>query len=200
MKMLIFVLVVLGVYMQNGFAQTQDSLDTKQTTTQDSNCNCTPSIPIEIIASQVAAGLPLYWSAKLQKGAVEDKNGLGAASLFALSGSYVLLTYRVGMSAEFTSDCKASYWHAAWIGVVTHLTSRVIYDGFYESKHPIDNNKFNFSQYVAYSIIPSVATVLLFNLFLEPTIKKRLETGLLDGHFVPFYSDNSYGLSYSVKF
>lgn len=160
---------------------------------KDDTCLCRPSIPIEIAAVQLLWGLPAYWIPRV----VADKLLISPSAMFA---SYTLLMFTVGVSAELTSGCEANYLHAWWIGCLTHMFSMLISSSLGDYKPFEPRYKFHFGQYIGYSIVPSVATVLLFNLFLEPPEKKNADQGLLDGMWLPYYNGNSYGLGYSVKF
>jgi hypothetical protein len=166
----------------------------------DTLCDCKPSLPIEIGITSALWGLPTY---TILRGSYDqDSNGYKFKNMLLLP-SWFLLMPVLGYTAELTSGCEASHWHALWIGASTSLVSMVLYGAFYgfehgevrETYHP-----FNVVDYLALGVLPSVASVLIFNLFLDCPEKEKTDTGLFNGYLMPFYSDNTYGISYSVKF
>jgi hypothetical protein len=74
--------------------------------------------------------------------------------------------------ASWTSGCEASYWHTLWIGFGTEAASLVVYGGIYGFQHRLNIYRFNFPEYLALGVLPSLGASLLYNLFLHCPDKK----------------------------
>lgn len=149
------------------------SLDSTKTVAD--TCDCKPSLPLEIGASSIVWGIPAYWIVEslIHKDTSEKFN---AAGVF-IPISYFLLMYSLGPTAEWTSGCKASYWHLLWIGLATHLTTTIVYGTILNSNlnggSSNDIHKFVFRDYLVVSVLPSIASTLIFNTFLHTPSKDQ---------------------------
>ena len=149
------------------FAQTYDSrLDIKDTV-----CSCKPSLPLEIAATSIIWGMPIYWA---YRGSYpKDSTQVTSAGIVILP-SLFLLMISLGPIAEWTSGCEASWWHTLWIGLGTSLITGLAYGSIYGFKHPVSYQDFKFKviDYLALGVLPSVGSCLIYNLFLHPSQKK----------------------------
>ncbi len=193
MKRAILIGVFFVLFSHISFAQDRDNVAVRK----DTICDCKPSLPIEIAATSLIWGLPTY---VLWRGAYDfDSNGYALKNILLLPTWFLLMPV-LGYSAELTSGCEASHWHALWIGIVTGAVSFVIYGGFYGFEHrevKSTFHKFNFIDYLALGVLPSVASVLIFNLFLEPPEEGGNQGMLI---FPSIGLDNSASLNLMMKF
>jgi hypothetical protein len=173
----------------------QTTRDTLKLTAKDrDSCVCSPSIPLEIAASSIVWGLPSYLIARsvIHQDTTSPNVGIGFLLL-----TPVLLAYSLGPVAEWTSGCKASYWNLAWIGLSTQVLVLISYAALHEKNHT-DIHKFRIEDYLILGVLPSVASSLIFNLFLDCPMnsqKSSSDTGLL------FFGNDCYlGLQYYLKF
>lgn len=156
--------------------------------------DCSPSIPLEIAASAIIWGLPSYFISRpiFHHDTAEAFYGGG----IFLPLSYFLLMFSLGPTAEWTSDCEASYWHILWIGAATHLATLLTYGAL----HGRDNEpqyRFDFAEYLILSVIPATVSTFIYNSFLEPATKTPDKNR---GELTPFLSPDFYGLRYQIRF
>ncbi len=142
------------------------------------NCECEPSLPLEIGLTSIVWGIPSYLSYRFfydkhfGADSVLDGGTLRFdAALFILTP--FLLMYSLGPIAELTSGCEVSYWHAFWIGFGTATMAAAIYGSDYGSKHPQDIKTFNLREYLWIGVAPSIASAFIFNIFLHPRSNKN---------------------------
>ena len=107
--------------------------------------------------------------------------------------SVVLLAYSLGPVAELTSGCEASYWNIVWIGLGTQLLALLPYAAIH-GKNYEDIHKFRIEDYLIIGILPSVASAVIFNLFLESPPSPDTD------YLLPETGPGYFGLRYMLQF
>ncbi len=143
---------------------------------KDSVCDCKPNLALEIGVTSILWGMPTFWAWR----GLSDRDTnvyLDPRSMLIIP-SAILLMFTLGPIAEWTSGCEVSYWHAVWIGWATPVIPALIYYGVYGEKHPHNIYKFYLPEYLAIGVVPSIATILIFNQFLHPNEKQNQSQSL----------------------
>jgi hypothetical protein len=167
---ILFVLAILVSRTASSQPYNASSVDT---------CACKPSLPIEIAATSIIWGIPTYWI--WRSGFDRDSSGYKPTGILIIPSLFLLMPV-LGFTAEWTSGCEASHWHTLWIGLVTGATAFVLYGAFYGFSHSQITNefyRFNLIDYLALGVVPSVASTLIFNLFLHCPEKKGDQSMLI---------------------
>ncbi len=141
------------------------------TVVKNGDCECKPSIPLEMLATSVIWGFPTYWIWHTALDYTPPNFEPNVAGLYIIPSQFLLM-FILGPIAEWTSGCKASYWHTLWIGLGTSTVTTGYYVWITNySKATYNPYKFNFGQYLILGVIPSVASAFIYNLFLHPKEK-----------------------------
>ncbi|MBS1904336.1 MAG: hypothetical protein JSS75_11575 [Bacteroidetes bacterium] len=152
-----------------GYAQERNGYDSIPTPSL-AKADCHPSLALEIGVTTLVLGVPSFWIWREPFDA-DSNEYLRIRGLF-LPLDLLILVFTLGPVAESTSDCEASYWHAAWIGLVSDFICSYTYGAVYGFNHKLDNHKFNLPEFLALGVAPSVLTVFAYNLFQHPKESK----------------------------
>ncbi len=186
---LFITILAFGVILnlQDGVCQVKDS------STQDTICDCKASLPLEIGVTSIVWGIPSYWLWRIpfDHDTTMEYNPSGILTLPSL----FLLMLTLGPIAELTSGCEASWWHTLWIGLGSSIVSFIAYGGVYGFDHSLNPYKFNFPEYLALGVFPAVASSVIFNQFLHPPEKDQSMF-----IFPSIGSQNSASLNFMYKF
>ncbi len=164
LKINFFFFIFIFLVQSRCYSETIDS----SAVPKDTICSCKPSLPIEIAVTSIIYGVPSFWIWRVFFD--YDRKGVSDARIIYMPVSLFLLMFSLGPIAEWTSGCEASYWNTLWIGLGSELIGWTIYAG-YGFQRPQNIYKFNLPEYVALGIVPSVASVFIYNLFLHPKEK-----------------------------
>jgi hypothetical protein len=192
--LIIFCILILIPVL--GFAQTGDS----SKPISDTSCLCHASLPLEIATSSLIWGVPAYWG---YRGAVDDTtiSSLKAWPFVVLVSAFLPLI-SLAPVASWTSGCEENCLNSVWIGFGSSILCTALYAAVYGHDHVLDINKFNWPEYAALGVAPTVITSLWYNIFLHPRPKDN------DGHnsdrgmyLLPSVSgDKSLALNFGMRF
>ena len=172
------------------YSQTKDSLE------KNTVCSCMPSLPIEIAATSIIWGFPTY--SICRNFFFKDSIPKISPAVLVVP-SLFLLMISLCPTSEWTSKCEASWWHTLWIGLLTESFCTVIYGALTGLiNHPTEakSYKINIPDYIALGLIPSVASVFIYNSFLHPSEKKDHSMLLLPS----FSGKNTASLNFMMQF
>jgi hypothetical protein len=186
-QVIFFFLIFL--WCKSAFSQVDSSIS------KETLCSCSPSLPLEIGISSIMWGIPIYWA---YRGSYPKDSAHVTSAGIIIIPSLFLLMLSLGPTAEWTSNCEASWWHTLWIGLGTSFVSGMVYGTLYGFKHPVDYHdfKFNFVDYFALGVVPTVGATLIYNLFLHPTEKKDHSMYLIPS----FKGNNTASVDFIMKF
>ncbi len=165
----------------------------------DTSCGCHPSIPLEIAASALTVGMIEYWASR-----VYFDDTFKAMDVGALLIAPALLLYMATLApvANWTSGCDANAWNTVWIGFLSQVACIDLYGVSYGFKHVLNIYKFNWPDYLALGVAPTVITSLWYNIFLHPRPKDLDDHKSYQGMYLlpSLNSDKSVALNFGLRF
>ncbi len=166
----------------------------------DTSCDCHPSLPLEIVTSSLIWGIPAYWG---YRGAVDD-TAIGSLKVWPaiIAVSIILPLISLAPVANWTSGCEASWWHTLWIGFGSNIACTILYEVAYGHDHVLNVNKFNWPEYAALGVAPTVIASLVYNQFLRSCAKETDEHSTDQGmYFLPSVNvDKSVSMNFGLRF
>jgi len=164
----------------------------------DSVCSCHASLPLEIAVSSVFAGVLAYEG---YRALFDAPRGISPNFELAV---FSPLCYVVSLApaAEGSSGCAANWWNAAWIGLVSNGLCTGLYSAAYGHNHILNIEKFNWPEYLALGVAPTILASLMFNVFLHPRPKEKDAPSPDQGmYLLPSVGwDKSVAMNFGIRF
>ena len=166
----------------------------------DTACGCHPSIPLEIVASALTVGMIEYWASRV---IFDDTFKVQDAGPALIGPALLLYMATLAPVANWTSGCDANAWNTVWIGFLSQAVYIDLYGVIYGFKHVLNIYKFNWPEYLALGVAPTVITSLWYNIFLHPRPPKDEGVRSYDQgmYLLPSVNgDKSVALNFGMRF
>ena len=163
----------------------------------DTLCRCHPSLPLEIVASSLIAGLPAYFGYR----AFFDDTFAFQPEIGLIPVSFLGYMLALGFTAAWTAGCDANWWNAVWIGFGSNVAVSLLYGAVYGNTHILNINKINWPEYLALGVAPTVLASVVYNQFLHPHQEERHHSSDDGMYLLPAVGgDKSLSLNFGVRF
>ncbi len=165
----------------------------------DTSCDCHPSLPLEIAASALTVGMIEYWASRV---IFDDTFKVQDAGPLLIAPALLLYMVTLAPVANWSSGCDANAWNAVWIGFLSQAACIDLYGVAYGFKHVLNIYKFNWPEYLALGVAPTVITSLWYNIFLHPRPKDTDEHKSDQGMYLlpSLNPDKSVSMNFGLRF